>query len=209
MLSRSLFSDSSLARYNLYRAEGMKLNNKINKAYMTKPVLLAAARKLGISRNGQLFFDSEDEMSVFMDFGFYEMSIGGKTAVQLYQEEHGGSNKIEKELLIAMAAAKTSLFFVESIDKSNCHMELQELVGEKRKLTLTDIGFSQTLTRNIIIFFRPIELADFMMTSGVTFAFPGKLEKELVNKWKKWSRDEYYPGFFRLSKNKGISVRYE
>jgi hypothetical protein len=108
-----------------------------------------------------------------------------------------------------MAAAKTSLFFVESIDKSNCHMELQKLVGEKRKLTLTDIGFSKTLTRNIIVFFRPIELADFVMTSGVTFAFPGNLEKELVNKWKKWSRDEYYPGFFRLNKSKGISVKYE
>lgn len=209
MLSDSSFFNSSLNRYKRYRSVGMELNDKIMKSKMSKELIERAARILGMSHNGQLIFDSKDEMNILMDFGLYEASLGGKTAVQLYQEEQGGSNKIEQELLIAMAEAKTSLFFVERVNKSNCQMELQELVAEKRRLTLTDIGFSQTLKNKVIVFFRPIELADFVMTSGVTFAFPGNLEKELVNKWKKWSQDEYYPGFFRLNKSKGISIRYE
>lgn len=208
MLSGLFSLNSTVNHYRRYRTVGKTLNHKIIDACVTNEVLERAAQALGLGKNRQFYFDSEYEMSVLMDFGLYEVPLRGKTVVQRYQEEKGGSDKVEKELLTAMVTAQTSLFRVERIWKSKCQLGLQELVGKGRQLILTDIGFSQSLIDKIVVFFRVVEVADIVMTSGVSFAFSNDLEQQLVKRWEKWDRAERYAGYFRLSKSKGISVLY-
>jgi len=208
MLSGLFSFNSTVKHYRRYRTVGKILNQKIIDAYVTKEVIEQAARVLGLVKNRQLVFDSEYEMSVLMDFVLYEVPLRGKTVVQRYQEEKGGSDKVEKELLNAMVAAQTSIFRVEQIWKTKRQLGLQELVGKGRQLILTDIGLSQSIIDKIVVFFRVVEVADIVMTSGMSFAFSNDIEQQLVLRWGKWNRAKRYAGYFRLSKSKGISVMH-
>ncbi len=152
--------------------------------------------------------DSEDDISILMEFVLYELLQGGKTLVQKYHDEHGGTDEVERDLLDAMARAKTGLFKVERIWKQKRMLDLQELAGERRTVSLVDIGFSQSSVQDLILFFRPIRLAEFTMSSGIAFVFPQDMEQKLVRRWGKWSSAERYAGYFRMSKSNGIPMEY-
>jgi len=74
---------------------------------------------------------------------------------------------------------------------------------------MIDISFSQFPAENCVFFFRPIELADFTMTSGMSFVFPPEMEPELIERWKQWDRSDRYAKCFKLYKRKGIPVVYQ
>ncbi len=213
----------SASVYRRYRADGRTLAHKIVET-LNKAAIQHAGRALGMmGRDNVIFFDSEDETSVMMDFALYEYKAGGKNAVQRYQEEVGGETKIERELLAAMTASSTSLFRVESISKKTYSLSLGDLVNEGRTITLMDINFSQGAKLGYLFFFRPITLENFSMTSGIAFLFPGHQEGELLKRWKRpQSRGSRrrrrrvqsasamrYATFFKLSKRQGIEVVYK
>ena len=60
-------------------------------------------------------------------------------------------------------------------------------------------------------------LADFNMTSGISFAFPSDLEGYLIRKYKKLTKKvesdsesvKRFVSFFMLSKTDGLEVKYE
>ena len=171
------------------------------------------------SGSKRFVYDSEDDLSVLMDYALYEYRVKGKNAVERYQEEIGGETQIERELLAAMVASSTSLFEVESVSTSTCIMRLSDLANEGRTINLMDINFSQRVTPDWLLFIRPITLENFSMTSGIAFIFPRHLKEELLKRWhRSQSRRRRlaqsvsarrYATFFRLSKIKGIEVRYE
>lgn len=207
MLSSWLSGSSTVKQYRRYRKVGRELNQKIIETLVDDKILEKAARALGLGKNHRLVLDSEDDLSVLMDFALYEVRQRGKNLVERYQEEKGGSNRIERDLLASMVKAGTGLFKVEGISSQRYSLELRGLV-EERKVILTDINFSQTMIQGLVVFFRPIELADFTMTSGVAFVFPEEMERGLVARWTRWDQAERYARFFKLSKSKGLSTLY-
>ena len=202
---------SAIKQYRRYRKVGEELHHKIINAFVDSDILEIAARTLGLGRNRQLVLDSEDELSVLMDFSLYEIRRQGKNLVERYQEEKGGSNRIEGELLDAMLRARTGLFKVKGIMRDKYSLELSDLVNEGRTITLMDINFSQTMANGFVVFFRPIEMADFTMTSGIAFVFRGEMEQELKRRWQRLEEKgsaERYARFFKLSKSRGLTTMY-
>lgn len=205
-------SNEVLEEYKRYRAAGLALHHKIIDAYLNGPLIEKSARMLRLGRNRQLFLDSEDDLSVLMDFALHEVRrADGKNAVERYAEEIGGNNAIENELLAAMVKARTGLFKVSRILGDKRQIELEGLAGEEAHVTLTDINFSQTMRDDMVIFFRPIHVGRVTMTSGIAFIFAVELEQELLRRWKRLGRKgsaERYAWFFRKSKQSGFQTKY-
>lgn len=219
--SRHTSSDGpSIKVYQRYRTNGMKLNHKIMDATLSEAAIRYGSRALGLKGGGrQLILDSEDDLSVLMDYALYEYRVRGKNAVEQYQEEIGGETQIERELLVAMVASSTSLFEIESVSRRRCVIHLNDLINEGCTINLVDINFSQRVTPDWLLFIRPITLENFSMTSGIAFIFPEHLRDELLQRWHRPQARRKRPAqsvsavryatFFKLSKRKGIEVRYE
>jgi hypothetical protein len=205
----------SKKEYQRYRQTGRELNHKIIEATVDRETVDYAAKRLGLRKGRQLVLDSEDDLSVLMDFALYEYRSEGKNAVERYHEEIEGSSSIEQELLEAMVTSSTSLFRVEAVSRETYSLRLCNLVSIGDEITLVDIGFSQSVVVGFLLFLRPISLENYSMTSGVVFAFPGDMENDLVREWERFagrrSRNASagcYAAFFKLSKRKGIPTVY-
>ena len=206
-----VFESKTIKEYRRYRKAGRNLNHKIIKAYLNETILGKAATMLRLGQKGRLILDSEDDLSVLMDFALYEIRNGeGKNSVERYAEEIGGVNAIERELLAAMVKARTGLFKVNQVLSEKRQIVLEDLINPDA-IILTDINFSQTLIKKLVVFFRPVRLAKFTMTSGIAFVFPATLEQELVRRWKGFEAKgdaERYAWFFRKSRQSGLKTVY-
>jgi len=207
-----LFESQTIKEYRRYRKAGRSLNHKIIDAYLNKTILEKAATMLRLGQKRLLILDSEDDLNVLMDFALYEIRNGeGKNSVERYAEEKGGVNAIERELLAAMVKARTGLFKVNQVLSEKRQIMLEDLINPDSAVILTDINFSQTLRKELVVFFRPVCVAKFTMTSGVAFVFPATLEQELVRHWKRLEVEgdaKRYAWFFRKSKQSGLETVY-
>jgi hypothetical protein len=206
-----LFGGSSTVKeYQRYRNAGRELNQKMIETYIDESVLEKAARLLKLGKNRRLVLDTQDDLSVLMDFALYEIKQNGKNIIERYTDEKGGRNFIERELLSAMTSAKVGLFKLDDVDKNNCHLRLSSLIDIGQSITLTDINFSQTMPNGLLIFFRPIQFSKLAMTSGIAFVFPQELEQELITNWHKLETKnlQRYSWFFKRSKNTGFETMY-
>ena len=201
--------------YKAYRKVGKNLNHKIMNACLERDVIMECAKLLGISHGTKLIFESEDESSVLMDFALNDYKVDNKNTVEIYRERIGGKGKIEEEILDALIASNTSLFKVSSISARE-HLVFLESLLTKMSLPLMDITFSETAVPGMLFFTRVIQLKDFNMTSGVSFAFPGNLEKYILRRYEVLSRKvpsnnpsvRRFVAFYKLNKSKDIDVRY-
>ena len=188
----------------------MALHHKVIDKYIDDQVLDDAARSLGLGEDHQLFLDTEDDLSVMMEYSIYEIRRENQNFIERYQHEVGGRNRVERDLLTAKANARTGLFRVDEIWSDRYSLRLSNLLDERIQIELTDISFSQSITRNVIIFFRPLEFSEFT-TSGVAFTFSQEMETELKECWAKWDKlesAERYVQIFKLYKSKGLPTAY-
>jgi len=198
--------------YQRYRKIGRELSHKIIDAYLSEAVLDKAAKMLKLGGKRQLVLDSEDDLSVLMDFALYEVrQKDGKNQVERYAEEKGGVNFIERDLLTAMERARTGLYKVSQVMRDKYQIGLENLLDSQSPIVLTDINFSETMKDGLVIYFRPIQTSKFTMTSGIAFVFPMEMEEELMKRWQRleWKGDaERYAWFFRKSKQSGFETMY-
>ncbi|MFN3742058.1 MAG: hypothetical protein ACK4VW_05245 [Anaerolineales bacterium] len=205
-------SDEILQEYQRYRKVNRDLNHKIIDAYINRALIEKSARMLNLWKNGVLILESEDDINVLMDFALYEIrQADGKNLVERYAEEKGGSNAIERELLTAMVKARTGLFKVSQVLRGKGQVVLENLTAPEAQVVLTDINFSQTRREELIVFFRPVRVMKFTMTSGIVFAFPAAMEQGLLTRWKQLEsrgNAERFAWFFKESKRSGFEIRY-
>jgi hypothetical protein len=173
MSPRSL-TNPLVDQYRRYRTVGKKLNQKIIDALMSDAVLDTAARHLNMGKDKRLIFDNESEPNVLMDYALYEIPQDGQNLIERYVIETGGSNRVERDLPKAMLNARTGLFRVEQVLASKYLVHLRDLADGNRSLSMLDISFSQFPAENCVFFFRPIELADFTMSTGCPLSFRRK-----------------------------------
>jgi hypothetical protein len=205
-------TDPILKEYQRFRKTGRDLNHKIINACLNETILTKATTMLKLGQKGQLILDSEDDLSVLMDFALFEIHHkDGRNSVEQYAETKDGTNAIERELLTAMVQAQTGLYKVKRVLRDKHQIVLENVITPEAPTTLTDIGFSQTMIAGLCIFLRPVSLSKFTMTSGVAFVFPSELQQELRAYWKHLeikSNAERYAKFFRKSKQSGIETTY-
>jgi hypothetical protein len=200
-----------IKQYRRYRKAARELNQKIIDGYVNEVVIDEAARILELGQDRQLIMDTEDDISVLMDFALYEIrNADHQNQVERYVSENNGKNHVERELLAAMLQAHTGLFKIQSIAPEKGTLELISLTGAGN-VTLTDINFSETAPHDLIIFFRPIRTSSFTMTSGIAFIFPAEKEQELCKQWQELEEKgatERYAWFFKASKHSGHATTY-
>jgi len=220
-LRRMLPGSPDVRAYRRYRKDGMALNHKIMDAILDEAALTYASRALGMmGRDRTLVLDDESDFSVLMDYALYEYRPQGKNAVERYREEIGGANQIERELLDTMVVSSTSLFKILSVSKKTYTIHLGDLVNEERTVALMDINFSQGIKPDRLLFIRPVTFENWSMTSGMVLLFPGDMEDELLKQWHRPQRRRKgrarrndqarrYETIFKLSRRRGVRVRYE
>jgi len=204
-------------KYRTYRQMGRALNRKIMDACLERHILMESARLLGMARGDTLIFDSEEETAVLMDFALHEYKVNQKNAIALYREKIGGQNEVEKELLDAWLSSYTSLFKIVSILESENMLLLHDLLNKRENIKLIDVAFSRTAAPGLLLFIRLIPFKDFHMTSGISFVFPGHLERYLLRRYKKLSKKvksesdsvKRFVAFLKLNRTDGLEVRYE
>lgn len=207
---------SIVDRYRMYREANKKLNHKIMESCVERDVLFESARLLGIARGDALFFDSMDETSVLMDFALNEYKVKGRNAVHAYRQSIGG-NELELEILDALLSSQTSLFRVVSVSVPESCLLLNDVMGGRKHIALTDIALSETAAAGVLLFIRLVPFESFNMTSGISFAFPGGLEGYLLRRYKKLAKRvessddsiRRFVAFLGLSRTDGMAVRYE
>lgn len=171
-------------KYKTYRRAGKDLNAKLPDR-LDDDALIETARTLGMTEDHEgeevVVHEGEEDMAVMMDFALNEYNTEHKTAVDRYYEGGCWDNDIEKELLEGLRQSHTSLFEITSVVPEESKLELQDLLNQGTWLELTDLGLSSTANLDGLIFFRPVELIDFTMTSGFLFPFASKHKGHLLS----------------------------
>ncbi len=147
-----------------------------------------------------------------MDFIINERINGDKSSAQLFLESKHTKNDIEKEILNAQISSYTSLFEVHSINRNTKVVTLKDLLKKRASIGITDIGLSESLDRNILIFTRIIHFDDFNMSSGLAFLFPYD-KTDILRSFRTLKNDNKditrFIAFFTLFKGKGLNVIYQ
>jgi hypothetical protein len=158
------YRDEIISRYKNLRKVSMKLNHKLVRT-LSKEVLYEGGRKLGILKGGTLYFNTEDESSVLMDYCIYDVRRKGRNAVEAYLIESPPDPESEEmTCLRAMQHAIYSLFIVESVERG-----FGVTVRDSRSnetLLVVDIGFGNSAEPGLVVASRLLPLDGFSVTGG-------------------------------------------
>ena len=137
-----------LDRYRRMREVRFRLNNLLVKT-IPKKTLEECGRILGFFRKGVLFFESEDETSVLMDYCLYYPRPDGRNLVAKYLEKSpppAGSD--EMVALQEMTHAYYSLFQVIGVERG-VGVGVRDLLRGETGF-IVDVGFGDTAQRHMI-----------------------------------------------------------
>ncbi len=199
---------ASIRRYRHYRTAQAALNNKIVNS-LSQDAFDAAVRGLGVgAAERRLQLESEDEISVLMDYAIYEVGSPGTRVIDRYREHTGGGDPIERELLDAMAASAVGVYRVQSIDQQTCQLRLKQLAPAERDIIVTDINFSQSPVQGAVFFTRLLELPEFTMTGGAALVFEAAMQAKVSRLWAQSVPRERYRRIFKLHRRSGVPIAY-
>lgn len=206
-----------LATYDVYRKASRELIDKVMKASLSRDALDRSGKLLGITRGGVFVFDSEEEMTLLFDFAIHDCRVRGKNAVEHYAATVAPASDIEREILEGFRSARTSLFKVVSVSRSDNLLVLRDLLNVANDVQLTDVNLSKTVGPGLLLFLRVVPLRDFSMTSGFMFAFEGHQEGRLLAAHKRPAgkgesltvAQKRFIDFLKAHRARGIKVQYK
>jgi hypothetical protein len=138
-----------LPRYKHLRQVGTRLNTRLVKT-LSRDEMDQGARELGLLHQGVMVFDSEDEMSVLMDYCLHDVRRGGRNAIERFLEATPpppGSD--ERIILEALRDARYTLVAVERTEPG-VGVHVDDLFFEE-PLFLMDVGFSNTAVPGAVL----------------------------------------------------------
>jgi len=147
-------------------------------------------KMLGLYRAGKMYFQSETEVSVMMDFSIAERLYGGKSLVDLELESNVALDPDHRSILEAFRSSHTSLFEILDTDSEARSIFLYDLLKDEDK-EIVDINLSRSAGKSKLLFFRLIEFEDFAMTSGVSFVFNSKNKDSLLRRYRTELRSRF------------------
>lgn len=162
-------------RYEHMRGVAVQLGNQLISS-LSKQVLHEGGKKLGIIEGETLVFDSEDEMSLLMDYCIYNVRSAGRNRIEQYLlESPPPAESDEMVCLQAMQKAIYSVFLVEAIEP-DLGVHVQNLSSLDRFL-LADLGLAATGEPGLVLASRVLFFPEFGMTGGAALPL-GVLAKE-------------------------------
>jgi hypothetical protein len=155
-----------LPRYKHLRQVAMRLNTSLVKT-LPRDVLDEGGKRLGMLKGNKLLLDSEDMISVLMDFCIYDVRRQGLNAIERFLAESpppAGSE--DMVLLQAMREARYSLFVIES-KESGVSIHVRDLIRDEQ-LFLMDVNFSQSAPVGLVLAGRIYSPEGIMQSTGAT-----------------------------------------
>jgi hypothetical protein len=173
------------------RGVRFRLNSLLVKT-IPKKTLEECGRILGFFRKGTLFFESEDETSVLMDYCIFYPQPDGRNLIARYLEKSPpppGSD--EMAALQEMARAYYSLFQVLGVERG-VGVSVRDLLRGKTGF-IADVGFGNTAQRHMMLATRIIPTEDFLMTGGAALPVDASAAERISRELK---RTGYFTGTF-------------
>ena len=168
-----------LWRYRQLRAAMRELHSELM-GMVPKDTFTECGQKLGFLVDGTLVFETEDEMSVLMDYCLYDAWSGQHNAVTRFLAKQPYAAGTDQALLLdAMSRARYSLFQVESVAEGlgvNCRDILRGDGG-----TIVDEGLGNTAIPGVIVAGRLVVLPEWSMTTGATLAIDADTLEDIKN----------------------------
>jgi len=131
-----------VARYKGLRKLRLELNNRLVKS-LSREELEEGATRLGLFRNGTIVLESEDLLSVVMDYCLHDVRRNGQNAIQRYLTDNPPQAVSEdSRLLERMLHSKYTIIAVDSIEPG-VGVHARDLIDGNRFL-LVDLNFSLT-----------------------------------------------------------------
>jgi len=205
-------------KYISYRKRLVALHMQILTECVSDEDYLKSAGILGIlSENNEIVIESTSEKDALYDYNIYGNIRNGSNALSEYVNKYPPSNKVDEELLLAMKSSDVGLYEVTNHDPENGIIMLTDVMNSSLTIKLIDIGLSENLNSNILLFTRLIHLDEFSMTSGLTFAFSIDHKEYLIKKSQKMKKKvkEFdasvarFVTFFQLNRSDGLPVLLE
>ena len=152
-------------RYAEYRRIAWKLNNEVLPKSLSKSVLGAAGRQLGMLRKNTLVLGNEDELGLLMDYSIHDCREKGGNAVSRYRAEvHLDPDSDEYAVVKAMSESFYTL--IEAVEVlPGVGVRVADLWADREYL-LIDMGFSKTARKGLVLATRILPFAEFVTTSG-------------------------------------------
>jgi len=206
--------------YRTYREVGTSLHEKLTKL-ISKEAMMECASLLDMVENNILYFDEEPDMDRLSEFAIHDYyDKNEENTVQKFSGsfKYKLSNNIEKNIIQAKLKARTSLYLVDYVSKSNYLIGLIDVFNNYKKIEIIDIGMSQTVKPNkTYLFTRVMKFDDFSSTSGVTYIFDKSKYKKIKREYLKIfnslpnmkSSTKKSVSFFHLNRLYGRAVRYQ
>ncbi|MCB8818351.1 hypothetical protein [Desulfosporosinus shakirovi] len=205
-------------KYISYRKRLVEIHMQILKEFVNGEDYLKAASILGIlDKNNKVVIESTSENDAIYDFNIYGSVRNGSNAFSEYINKYPPSSKVDEELLIAMKTSDIGLYNIADHAQENGIIMLSDVMKESEPIKLIDIGMSENLNPNIFLVTRLINLDEFSMTSGLTFAFAMDHKDYLLKNSRKMMKkatgfDESvakFIAFFMLNRSNGLPVLLE
>jgi len=156
----------TLAKYQRFREISLGLNRQLVES-LDGEAINEAGRRLGILRRNVLVFDTEDTMSVLVDYAIHHVRRDGLNAVdRLLAASPPPPESEEMKLLRAMCDVRYSLFQVERVFRG-LGLKLRDVLRDETGL-LTDVGFSQSAGRGVVFASHVYSPESFWMTTGTS-----------------------------------------
>ncbi|HEV3386943.1 MAG TPA: hypothetical protein VG097_19150, partial [Gemmata sp.] len=157
-------SEDLLARYKHLRQVGVELNTELAKS-LSRDALDEGGKKLGILKGKVLALNTEDELTVLMDYCIHDVRRHGINAVERYLSESPPAPDSEEWIFLqALRQARYSLVEVESAEPG-VGVHVRDLLRDE-SLFLVDVGFSRTAQVGMVLAARIVAPEGIRMTTG-------------------------------------------
>lgn len=168
-------NEAVLQRYKLFRSVGIKLNGTLVKE-LPKAAIAESGKKLGILKRNTLLLETEDELSVLMDYCIYHYRRNGVNTVSRYLTLFPpAEDSLEMELLQAMRQAHYSLFQVKAANAGKGLM-LWDMMRDN-DIFLLDLNLSRTVQPGYLIAGHVLPMEGYYMSSGAILPITESLLK--------------------------------
>jgi hypothetical protein len=193
---------STRENYLQLREAQRTLNKRLQKM-VPKPAFKECGERLGFWQHGQLVFDSEDQMAVFIDYAIYDYRLRGgtNTVERLWKLGEVKLGSPEHEVLKAMLDARFTVIRVAKVVVGLGAVVDDLFYGEPG--FLTDVVLSENSEPGLTIAARLLSFPEFIMTTGAGFG----IAPEFINGLMELLGEGYPGGFSEAIKGFDVAER--
>jgi SEC-C motif len=168
-----------LVRYRRLREVGLRLNNRLI-GEIPKRTLQECGRTLGFLRKGILVFDSQEELSILMDYCLYHpLPGGGNLVAESLKENPPPPDSEEMAVLQAMTRSYYSLFQVTEVERGVGVSVVDVLRTEPG--FIADVGFGNSAQRYLMLASRVLPIDGFLMSGGAALPVDASAARQILD----------------------------